>query len=242
MELADLVKAVNDFVGGDKAKAKDVAKALRSDSKDVAQLLINVGAGQKSGETQAKVTDLETKLRETEEKLAEVTSEFAEHKAKTPDVATVEARERAKWEPKVKAKEDELKAARETTKNVLKRGAVARFTRELIKAGVDPEYAQEVAANKYGDRFDPKDDGTLGVLQVGEAIEYDAADEDSKIAALAADVRKGIAPRWILTNADSGAGVRNGGGGGAGYDAKKEGEAMAAKEKSSAANNKLAFT
>jgi hypothetical protein len=213
MEISDVVKAVNEFVGGDKAKAKEIAKALRSDAKDVAQLLINVGAGQKSGEVQGKVETLEKERDDLKEQLETVTTEFQEFKTRTPDVATVEARERAKWEPKVKAKDEELKAAREQFRGAVGKGAVAKFTRELIGLGVDPEYAQEVAATRYRDRLAPKDDGSLGVFQLGETVEYDAPDEDAKIKALAADVRKLVKPQWINTNADSGAGVRNGGGG-----------------------------
>lgn len=240
MEIAELISEINKHIAGDKAKAKELAKAMRSDAKDVAQLLINVGAGQKSGETQSKVTDLETKLRETTEKLEETERDFTEFKSKTPDVATIEARERAKWEPKVKAKDDELKAAREQFKGAVGRGGRVKFTRELIALGADPEYAEQVAAQKYGDRLNPKDDGSLGVFQIGEQVEYDG-DEDAKIKALAADAYKTVPAKFRLTNADSGAGVRSGGGGSA-YDAAKEGTEMGKREKAQATDNKLAFT
>lgn len=242
MELSEIIAALNTHVGGDKAKAKEVAKALRADAKDVAQQLINVGAGQKAGETQTKVSQLEQERDELKEKLETTEREFAEHKSKTPDVATVEARERAKWEQKVKAKDDELKAAREQYKGAVGKGGRAKFTRELIALGVDPEYAETVAAAKYGDRFVASDEGTLGVLQLGETTEYDAADEDGKIKALAADVRKIVPPRFINTNADSGAGVGRQGSGGNTYDAAKVGREMAEQQKVQDKAANVAFT
>ena len=175
------------------------------------------------------------------EKLETTEREFHEFKSKTPDVATVEARERAKWEPKVKAKDDELKAAREQFRKAVGGSGRAKFTRELIALGADPEYAEQVAAAKYGDRLDPKDDGSLAVFQLGEQVEYDG-DEESKIKALAADVFKQVPPKFRLTNADSGAGVGSGGRGGSTYDPVREGTEMGKQERAKASDNKLAFT
>lgn len=217
MELSELIASINSFVGGDKAKAKEVAKALRDNAKDVSQLLINVGAGQKSGEVGGKVTALEKERDEWKAKAEEVEQEFTEFKAKTPDVATVEARERAKWEPKVKAKDEEVKATKETLRKALGGGTMQKVVAHLVaKLGVDDDYAREVLAARYADRIAVGDDGRIGVLQVGETSEYDAVTEDEKVAALAADIRKTVPPKFVNTNADSGAGVRGGSGGGTG--------------------------
>jgi hypothetical protein len=242
MTLAEIIAALKAEVGDDSGKIKEAAKLLRDDVKDVAQKLINVGAGQKSGDADKKIAAAEKERDEWKEKAETTEQEFAEFKSKTPDVATVEARERAKWEQKVKAKDDELKAAREQFKGAVGKGGRAKFTRELIALGVDPEYAESVAAAKYGDRLNPKDDGVLAVYQLGETTEYDAPDEDAKIKALAADVRKLVSPKFINTNADSGGGANNRGSGTT-YDAAKVGTEMGKAEREQVARtSNLAFT
>lgn len=221
MEPAEIIAEINKHVAGDKAKAKEFARALRSDAKDVSQLLINVGAGQKSGEVGTKVTELETKLRETTEKLEETEREFTEFKTKTPDATAIEAREKAKWEPKITKERERADTATTQLRDERKKLAVARFVSLLSTPDdsgtrIDPQWAEKVVAAEHGDRFVIKDDGTLGVLQPGETTEYDADTLDKKIAALAKDARKAVPSAYVLTGADSGSGVRGGGGGGVG--------------------------
>lgn len=214
MTLAEIVAALNAEIGDDKAKAKEAARLLRSDSKSVAQLLINVGAGQKSGETQTKVSQLEQERDELRDKLEATEQEYTEFKTRTPDAAAIEARLNTKWGAKVQAKEDEVKATRDTLRKALGGGTMQKVVSRLVtKYGIDEDYAREVLAQRHADRIAVGDDARIGVLQLGEATEYDAATEDEKIDALAADIRKTVPPKFVNTNADSGSGVRNGAGG-----------------------------
>jgi hypothetical protein len=214
MELSEIIAAINAHVAGDKAKAKELAKELRANSKDVAQLLINVGAGQKSGETQTKVSQLEAERDDLKEHLEQLTTEYTEFKTRTPDAAAIETRLNTKWGAKLQAKDDEVKATRDTLRKALGGGTMQKVVARLVtKYGVDDDYAREVLAQRHADRIAVGDDAKVGVLQLGETVEYDAATEDEKIDALAADIRKTVPPKFVNTNADTGAGIRGGVGG-----------------------------
>lgn len=219
MEISEIITSINSFVGGDKAKAKDVAKALRADAKDVAQLLINVGAGQKSGETQTKVSTLEQERDEWKEKAETTEQEFAEFKSKTPDVKAIEDRLNATHAKALTKERERADKATTDLRDERKKLAVSKFVSLLTTADdsgtrIEPQWAEKVVAAELNDRFVIKEDGTLGVLQPGEAVEYDADTLDKKIAALAKDARKTVASTYVLTGSDSGAGARGGGGGG----------------------------
>lgn len=213
MEPSEIIAAINAHVGGDKAKAKEFAKDMRANAPAAAQALMNAGASVKERDLDGRLRTLEKERDDALKELEDVTTEFSEHKSKTPDVATMEARERAKWEPKVKERDEKLKQKDETLRNALKRVSLTKLEAEAVKIGVDPDYAKEVLRTRYADRVTVADDGTIGVLQLGETAEYDAPSEDEKIAALAADIRKAVPSKFINTNADTGAGIRGGSGG-----------------------------
>lgn len=212
--LDELIAGLNELAAENDEKAIEVAKAIREKAKPVAQVILNAGAAIQKTEAKGAAKKLETERDEAIRERDELRTEFDEFKAKTPNAKEIEDRITAKYEPKIKALKDQV-AERETRlTTTIRRSGLTKFASELIKLGVDPEYAQEVATAKYGDRLTPKEDGSLGVLQVGNTLEYDAETEDEKIAALAADARKLTPPKFINTNADSGAGVRSGGSGG----------------------------
>ena len=216
MELSEILKELAAYVGDDKAKAKEVREAMRASdggSKLVAQSLIDVGQGGKAAELQGKITKLEGELATATESLAERDTEIETLKAKVPDAAKIEADLKEKHQKKLDDLKGQLKAKDETLRGALKRGSLAKLVSQLsTKHGVDPEYAQEVLAAKYGANVDVQDDGSV-VVKGLDGLPIDGATEDERIAALAGEVRKGVNPRYVLTNADSGAGVRGGNGG-----------------------------
>jgi uncharacterized membrane protein YqiK len=221
MELPEIIAALNAYVGTDKAKAKEVAKSLRADARDVAQHLINVGAGQKAGEVGGKVDELASKVSELTEQLEAKDEEIAKMRSSAPDVAAQVDAERKKGESKA-AKERERAEAAETratalAKQVAKDKIIARLTTpNELGQRADREYAELIAAAKLDDRVVVKADGSIDVLQIGESTAYDGETLDQKIDALVKDFRPSIPASFLLTNADSGAGVRSGGGAGVG--------------------------
>lgn len=218
MEPTEIIAAINAHIDGDKQKAKDFAKAMRANAPVAAQALMNAGASVKERDLDGKFKTLETDRDEWKEKAEALEQEFAEFKTKTPDAAAIEARERQKWEPKVTKERERAEQAATALRDERKKLAVSQFVTLLTTpdergARVEPKWAQRVVAQEYADRFVVKEDGTLGVLQIGETTEYDGETLEQKVAALAKDARKTVDSGFVLTGADSGSGVRNGGGG-----------------------------
>lgn len=237
----EILAAIGEHVGDDKGKAEAFAKKLRETHRHVAQPLINAGSALKKEEAKADIKKLTEERDAAVTERDEATQALAAANATKPDVAKIEADLTAKWSKKVDDLKKQLTQKDESFRGALKRGSLAKFTAELVKAGVDPDYAKEVLAAKYGGNVDVQDDGSV-VVKGLDGIPFDGADEDARVSAFAAEIRKGVNPRYVLTNADSGAGVRSGGGGGSGYDAQKVGEEMGKQEKAAtAANAGLAF-
>lgn len=240
MTLDEILAALAEHVGDDKAKGSEAANAIREKVKPVAQHLINVGGALKKEEAKGQIAELKASVETLTQERDEATEALTAANATKPDVVKLEADLTTKWQKKVDDLKKQLGAKDESFKTALRRGSLAKLTAELVKAGVDPDYAKEVMAAKYGGQFEVKDDGSV-VVKNGDGLEYDG-DEDAKVGAFAADLRKIVPPKFINTNADTGAGVGSGRQGGSGYDAAKVGTEMGKREKEQATSNKLAFT
>jgi len=217
MDQADIISAINALVGTDKAKVKEFAKALRAESRDVAQALINVGAGQKAGEMTGKVGELEEKVKELEGQLEAKDTEITDLRSKTPDAAQLEETAKKRWEPKVKAATERAEQAETRAREAIRRSARQKFVAALTAPDeqgmyVEPQWAEKVVAAEYDDRLIAKPDFSLGVLQPGENTEYDGDTDEARIAALARDARRTVPSTYVLSRADAGAGIRGGGG------------------------------
>lgn len=235
----EIFAAIAEHVGDDKAKAEDFGKKLRERHRSVAQHLINVGSALKKEETKKEIADLKAAVETLTQERDEATEALAASNATKPDVAKIEADLREKYAKKIDDLKTQLKAKDDTLRGALKKGTLAKFTAELVANGADPEWAETIGASKYGNLIEIKDDGSV-LVKSPDGLEYDG-DEAVKVKAFATDVGKLVPPKFRLTNADTGAGVR-GAGGGSGYDAAKEGREQGEREKAQASNNKLAFT
>ena len=214
----ELFDAINERAS-DSAKAKDFAKTLRAKCPSVAQPLIDVGAGQKSGEVKKDIADLQASVRDLTEQLEGKDRELAEVKSKQPDVAAIEDKASKRWQKRVNDLEAELDKSQSLYRKSTVQIGVDKAVAMLITPNeqgirVDREYAELIAAEKLRPQIVPKEDGSIGVKQIGEESEYDAPTLDGKIAALVKDYRAYIPQTFQMSNADSGAGVRSNGGGG----------------------------
>ena len=213
----ELFDAINERAS-DTSKAKEFAKTLRAKCPAVAQPLIDVGAGQKSGETKKDLAALQETVRELREQLEDKDRELVKVKEDTPDVAAIEEKANKRYAARIQKAEQERDEATSRFRSSLVQLGVDKAVAMLIapnEQGIraDREYAELVAAQKLREHIVPKDDGTLAVKQIGEESEYDAPTLDAKIAQLVKDFRPYISATFQLTNADSGAGVRSGQGG-----------------------------
>lgn len=219
-EISDIIASINAYAT-DKTRAKELAAAMRTDAKDVALSLINVGKSQKQTEIGGDLHTLTTKLEEVQKELEQRDAELADLRSKAPDATAIEASAQKKWEPKVRTATERAEKAEAAARTRVKDVGKQKFVEYLMTPDdqglrVDPLWAKKVVAAEFDDRFVPKDDYSLSVLQPGETIEYDGDTEDERIKALARDARRTVPSAYMLTNADSGAGIRNGGGGSVG--------------------------
>lgn len=212
-DQGDVVKTARDQIAG-KAK-KDGEKALETVRTQAAD-----------AESLDDILKIATAVGVPSEKVEAV-------RTAVPDRAKVEKDIEAKFEKRLTKAADDLKA-RDGTILDLRRGSLkSKLVRELAeKHNVDPEYAEEVLASKFADRFAFAQDGTPDVLQPGATTAYDAENVDKKIELLATDIRKSVKPNYVRSNGDRGGGTGSGGGsGGSSYDPVAEGKKMAEQQK-----------
>lgn len=212
--IEEAIEAVNAATGGDKAKVRDFVKKLRSDSPDVANYLITSGKNQRDGEVQGDLKKLTDRIAELEGELETSHSELTTLRSKTPDVAAVEESVKRKYEGKVRKAEQERDQVQRLFDDATVQHAVDLAVNNLTtpnEQGVraHPEYARLIAAARLREQMVPKN-GTVAIKQIGEEAEYDGDTLEQKVKALVKDFRAYIPPEFIVSNADSGAGVRNG--------------------------------
>lgn len=215
MDLTELLAQLGAIVGTDKDKAKEVATAMRNHAEAslIAQDLINFGAGKKKSDMDREVTRLTTAKEAVEAELEALRTEFDEFKAKTPDVAAVEARLKGQYDRRLAEKDGVI----DTQARNLKGALTARLREKLVNKlstthRVDPDYAGEVLAARFGDRFEAQDDGSVRVLQQTGEEEIDGDTEDARIATLAAQIAKDVPAKYVDAAADRGGGTRKPGG------------------------------
>lgn len=154
-------------------------------------------------------------LAKAQERVEELETQLAETQAKVPDAAKLEERLKGQWQRKVDAEKAAREKAEQKLGTTLTRTFRSQFGKALRDLKVDPEYADEVLAGRYADRYRVLPDGAVQVLKPGEDSAYEAASEEEAVRLLAADVRQTVKPQWVLSTADGGAGITNGAGGGA---------------------------
>jgi hypothetical protein len=239
LTIDEIIAGVNEIIGDDKEKAKELGNALRERSKPLAQHLINVGSALKKEETKAEIERLKGELATATEARDEAVTALEGERGKAPDAAKVKEELDAKWSKKVDDLKKQIASKDETLRGALKKGTLAKFTAELVANGADPEWAEQIGATKYGNLIEVRDDGSVAIKSP-DGLEYDG-DESAKIKAFSGDVGKLVPPKFRLTNADSGGGANNRGSGTT-YDAAKVGTEMGKAEKAAATDNRLAFT
>jgi hypothetical protein len=229
--VAEILSQLNDLPAEEHAAA---VTALQNDGGAVVKAFRSkvFAAGKKEGSTTH--ADAAAKLAEAEERVTALETELADVKAKTPDAKAIEEAERKKWAPKLEKAERERDDARQALRDKDVSLTVADFLAELGRPAedgtrVDPDYF-DVVRTKFGDRIRAKETGGVAVFHIDGDTEYEAPDAKAAVALLAADARKKVPEKFIVTNADRGAGVQPGGYGGGGgvTDAKRTEQARTA--------------
>lgn len=215
--LEELLTDVNEFVGTDTARADELATALRERVKIVSQPLINVGAKLGKREQSGKTNDLTAKLQTATEQLETAQEELKALKDRTPNVRDIEENERRKWEPRIKQEKERAdkaeQNARKLREQVFEDTLASHLTRDDssgTRLDNDPLVVRAVV-QQYRDRYVLREDGTEDVLQIDNDTPYDGRTQEDKIAALAAAAMRKVNPKFLVTQADNGAGVRNSG-------------------------------
>lgn len=211
MELQEILAALTEYVGDDKAKAKDVAFKLRNeaDLKPIGSLIYNAGAARHKGETGTKLTDLEKQLATLTDEREDLAQQLEAAKGKPNEQLADAEKQRKKLEDRAIKAETDLKAERDgrTTDRV---GHIAGRVASHLKGQVDDDYLSEVLTARIKGRVKPSENGKVELL-AEDQTPYDG-DGEAVEKELATDVLKAVPDKFRLRNMQPGGGVSGGGG------------------------------
>jgi hypothetical protein len=223
------------------ADAKEFAEALKETAQPLFQEVHNRGFKTAEDRWKPRAETAEQKHTELEQKVTTLEGEKRELFEKQPDVKKLND----DWTAKLATAETKHKTELETERGKVAKERTARIRADLITAltaqGLDPLYV-ETAVEKHIARLRTKDDGALELLEGSTEIPVQLAQGVTPVQHLAAEVRKGADPRWVLSGADNGGGTGAAGAGtGDGYDPVAAGKAAAKQQKAEGASTSLAF-
>ncbi len=157
MDLSELIAGLGAYAS-DPSTQKEVARALRAtaETKPIAQLLINAGAGKKTGESQQKLTELEDKIAALEDEKQELAQQIEAAQGKPNEQQAAWDREKVKLQAAKDKAEQERDAERVNRKGDAVNLARSRFL-SALKGRVDP-FGLDALERRFGDRFRPRDD------------------------------------------------------------------------------------
>lgn len=211
--LDELLAGLAEYVGTDKAKAREVAVELktRDVTKPIAEVLLRQGMTKRTADAENQVESLEAKVKELQGELDEKTQEIDRARSEAPDwKKRLEDTER-----RAKEKQDALRAELDAERTGRREDKLAIYRQKFLAelgpdVNVDADYATDTLVPKYADRFRLTEDGKLEVLEPDETTPYDATAGDP-IKALAQDVLRSVKPKFrIMGQANPGGGVTGG--------------------------------
>jgi hypothetical protein len=214
--LDDILAALAEYVGDDKTKATEVARALHKNeaTQPIAQVLISRGSGKKIEQTAAKVAELENKITDLSETIAERDQELETLKTAAPDwkrkLDDQDARHARKLGEVQAALDAEKKGRRDDQIAIHRQRFHSKLQPGIL---VDKDYA-DVLMTKHQDRLKLNDEAKLEVLELGSDTAYDAADGQDPIDLLVQDVLRTVPAKFKLAGEPRpGSGVGGGGSG-----------------------------
>lgn len=195
------------------ADAAEFADALKAKAQPLYQHVWKGGFKESEQRWKPRAEAAESKVAEVEGKVAEAEAKLSEAQSRAPDVKAIND----EWQQKLaKAKADaEAQVAAERTARQQERAARTTSDLKAALSGLDPIYIDAIAATA-ATRLRHRDDGGLELLEPGGQTPVALSDGTTPIAHLASELKAAADPRWVLSNADRGAGTTGGGGGGGG--------------------------
>lgn len=241
---AEVIAQINELPPEERAA---FATAFQNDGGEVVKDVRSKTYAKGKADGKATGTEAAAKLAEAQERADALAAELAEVKAKTPDAAAIETRVRDAMQKKLDAEKARADAADGALRGERRKLALAEFKSALAAKQddgtyIDGDWLNDVAEARWGSRLATADDGSLRVLQLDGDMTYDAPDVATAVRLLAADARKTVPAKFVVSSAESGAGATNGGGGyGGGYDPVAAGKAMAQQQSAQASTSALAL-
>lgn len=214
MTLAEILAAVTEYVGGDKAKVKEVAQGLRdnADTKPIAQMLLNAGAGRKKGEVEAEVKPLQEEVRKLTEERDSLLEQLETAAAKPTEQQAVWDRDRKKLTEAKERAEKERDDERAGRAGDAVEMSVTRFLGQL-KGRVD-DFGLDALHRRYRERFRTAKAAESGGLRVevldaeGDPIEPPKGKTVEEV--LADEAFEAVPAANRIRSANAGGGAGNG--------------------------------
>lgn len=184
LSLDELLTAVTDFIGDDKEKAKEIAKALSraEPAKPLIELIKRKGFNDASAvatRAQSRVTELEGQVALLTEQMEEKDAALEQLKSAAPDWKRRLDESESAYRKRVEGLTAELQQEKQARRDEILNAARQRFLANL-QPGVEVEedYATEVMLSKYGKHITLDEENKLVVIEPGEGTPYDKAGGD----------------------------------------------------------------
>lgn len=201
--IAKLIEAFN-------ANADDVITALQATAQPIYQRVFDKGhsTGLQKGRDEKKTADADV-TRLTSE-LAAANTSLTELRNKTPDVQTITTQFQNEITALKNTHKAELQTARDKSRTTeVKRQATILETK--LKSKVNPLYAKLLVQDlEVLKRINPRDDGSVEVMQAGKEIPYSPAEGQDPIDLLVDELVKAAPTDYRLAEGDEGSGIQSG--------------------------------
>lgn len=214
MPLTDEQKqAIQTLAGAD---PKEAADALKDGAHPVFQAVFRKGYGTAQGEYEGddgKLSKAKADAEEATQRAEKAEADLAELRKKQPDLEEALEKNNQEWQTKLEKKDEELTTEREARKKERRARRKSDLMAELGAVN-DSEY-REFLANKYLDRLQDREDGSVVLLEEpGSTVPVQVPQGQTPFKVLASDILKNVAPDRKRSDVDSGGGASSGGGSG----------------------------
>jgi hypothetical protein len=200
-------------IGESGLSATDLSDTLKSSVHAVWQIVFNEGHDVGYGKTKEAERNADGKVAAAEKRAEKAEARVKELETSQPDVAEI----RKQYATEISDLKAEHEKALETERGRAVDATLRRGRSDLMAAivalDVDPDYAGVlVERDEFRDRMsvDPETHEIV-VMQKGKQIPIQSVEGKSAVKLFADEIRQGVKPKWLSSNADAGSNQQSGG-------------------------------
>lgn len=206
--IPELVKQVADAAASPEDR-EILVRELQRQAQPVFQIIFDKGHSDATTRTKPKLDDLEAKLTTRDAELKTERENLKTLKAEKPDLAKIHADYQTTIADLTNKSKQETEALKGQVATERLSRAKSDLKSDLTAKGVDPIYADVLAERTVAqNRIRFTADGKTEVMAQGKEIPLTPGEGKTAIGLLAEELHATVDPRFILSRADSGSGLR----------------------------------